>query len=250
MDWSERNLLQAVRAAAAVAQAAQQDVVRLQAYAGSKVASLEAECRRAQAEVTALVRSMRELEATHSHHAQQAEANNKQQLQQAQALRALLSHQSREQREQMREAGAMQALSQYENERLLNRSSRLETQRNALRSAQAQHLRRGAAPADLPGRAARSEDTGRADWHRATADALRVKLTQAEARAGSVARADAEQVEAARGEEKSAAHEERARVEAELTGAGGRPLAGASRCRPATAGRRWRPCWARATAAG
>src|SRR6056297_2774590 len=140
---SDARLLDAVRAAAARAQSAQRQIKQLQSHADRKVTDLQAEVEReqrlrlhAQAEVTILLLSMRELEASFASHLQGSVAQNKSLLRQAQALRTVLSHSSRQQQEQMRDSGVMQArLTQLQSdqEQLLLRCARLEAQRNGLR---------------------------------------------------------------------------------------------------------------------
>ncbi|EOD32886.1 hypothetical protein EMIHUDRAFT_112073 [Emiliania huxleyi CCMP1516] len=139
MGLPDGPLLDAVRAAAARAHAAQNDVSRLQEVADGKLARLQATHdaeralrRRAEAEVAVLGRCLRDAEAFHALREVQADVRAAKQAQQAQALRAVLEHQSRA------GAHARVAKLEYEREQLLLRLARLEEQRSALRSQQQQ----------------------------------------------------------------------------------------------------------------
>ena len=147
---TELRMLQVVRAAAARAQAAQQQVMQLQAHADDKIEQLKRALVversmhvRAQAERDALVWSLRELEESRMSELMRVGSKlervgeqNKVLVQQSQGLRTVLSHQSRQQRVKMREVGTLQSrVAQLEGEKslLLRRSSRLESQRAALK---------------------------------------------------------------------------------------------------------------------
>ncbi|EOD30767.1 hypothetical protein EMIHUDRAFT_113041 [Emiliania huxleyi CCMP1516] len=139
MGLPDGPLLDAVRAAAARAHAAQNDVSRLQEVADGKLARLQATHdaeralrRRAEAEVAVLGRCLRDAEAFHALREVQADVRAAKQAQQAQALRAVLEHQSRA------GAHARVAKLEFEREQLLLRLARLEEQRSALRSQQQQ----------------------------------------------------------------------------------------------------------------